>query len=173
MNNGRYVCVDVETSGLSAARGDRVIEIGAVLVEDNRITNEFGTLIDAGCAIHWAAQRVHGISAAMLRGQPGPEEAWTGFMEFIADATLVAHNARFDTGFIRHELARMGIGLANQSICTVELSRRLYPRLPSHRLETVARHVLGEIPADCRLHRALGDARLLARMWVKMGNLKK
>ena len=90
------------------------------------------------------------------------------FLEFIADAPLVAHNAAFDMSFIRHELGRLGLGLPNRGICTVKLSRRLYPRLPSHKLEAVARHVLGDIPADCRLHRAMGDARLLARLWVEM-----
>lgn len=168
MREVRYVCLDVETSGLSARKGDRVLEVAAVVVERGAIMDEFDSLIDVECRIQWAAERVHGIRRTMLNGSPRPEEIWPRFLDLAGGSTLVAHNARFDLGFIRHELSRLGLGLNNRSICTVELSRRMYPHLSSHRLETVARHVLGEIPMDCRLHRALGDARLLARVWGKM-----
>lgn len=164
----RVVVVDVETSGLSPQRGDRVIEIGAVVVSGGLIGEEFHTLIDVDCRIHWAAERVHGISRSMLSGKPLPEEVWASFLEFVRDSPLVAHNARFDLGFIRHETARIGRGLRNQVHCSLELSRRRFPDLASHKLEAVARHVLGEISKDCRLHRALGDARLLARVWVAL-----
>ena len=162
----RHIFFDVETSGLSPVNGDRVIEIGAVAVTDGKVEAEFSTLIGVDCAIHWAAQRVHGISPAMLRGQPLPEEVWPAFLGFAADAPLIAHNAPFDSRFLRHELGCLGLRLSNAIHCSLEASRRKFPRLASHRLEVVARHVLGDIPADCRMHRALGDARLLARLWV-------
>jgi DNA polymerase III epsilon subunit family exonuclease len=166
LNAVRQIFFDVETSGLSPANGDRVIEIGAVAVAGEQIEAEFSTLIGVGCDIHWAAQRVHGISPAMLRGQPLPEEVWPAFLGFAANAPLIAHNAPFDARFLRHELGGLGLRLNNAIHCSLEASRRHFPSLASHRLEVVARHVLGDIPADCRMHRALGDARLLARIWV-------
>jgi DNA polymerase-3 subunit epsilon len=167
------VCFDVETSGLSPATGGRVIEIGAVSIRQGTIDAEFSTLIQVDCAIHWAAERVHGISRAMLRGQPSPAEIWPDFLAFVGDAPLVAHNARFDERFLRFELEQLGMTLRNPVHCSLVASRRNFPRLQSHRLEAVARHVLGEIPSDCRLHRALGDARLLARVWVAMNGIQK
>jgi len=164
----REVVLDVETSGLSPARGDRVIEIGAVALQGGRIVAEFSTLIEVDCSIHWAAERVHGINRRMLRGQPAPPQAWPAFLSFADDAPLIAHNASFDAGFLRAELERLGLALRNPVRCSLQASRHRFPRLANHRLETVARHVLGEIPADCRLHRALGDARLLARVWTAM-----
>ncbi|MFH1851672.1 MAG: 3'-5' exonuclease [Candidatus Neomarinimicrobiota bacterium] len=164
---GTVYAIDVETSGLNPA-GDRVIEYGAVKIQRGEISAEATTLIDVPCCIHPQAQRTHGIDATMLVGQPGPEAAWREFLEFIGKAPLIAHNAPFDIRFISAELSRLGIGLLNKSICTLRLTRRRYPRLNNHKLETVARHVLGEIPADCHRHRALGDARLVARLWLAL-----
>lgn len=166
--NSRYVVIDVETSGLSPLRGGRVIEVAAVELREGEIISEFSSLINAPCVIHPSAGRVHGITGRMLRSAPAPEEIWPAFLEFAGSSPLVAHNAPFDMGFIRHELALLGRSLANRSICTLRLARRRYPHLPSRRLEALARFLLGEIPADCRLHRALGDARLAALVWLAM-----
>jgi len=168
VNGDVIVVVDVETTGFSVQRGGRVIEIGAVAIEAGRIVAELGTLIDTGAEISYGAYRVHGISAAMLAGKPAPADVWSSFREFVGDAELVAHNSPFDSAFVRHELALLGQRLPNQWGCTVRLARRRLPHLPNHRLETVARHLLGEIPADCRLHRALDDARLTARVWLEL-----
>ncbi|MBE0597472.1 MAG: 3'-5' exonuclease [Desulfuromonadales bacterium] len=161
----RWVVVDVETTGLSPGR-DRIIEIGAVAGEGGKITGEFHTLIDAGCPIHWRAQQVHGISSRMLQGQPKPAVVYPEFHRFLGDCSLIAHNAPFDVSFLRHELGLFGYGLTSACHCTLRLCRRHYPGLPNHRLETVARHLFGELPADVRLHRALADARLTARVWL-------
>lgn len=161
------VVLDVETSGLAAAR-DRVIEIGAVRIEAGRIVAEYDTLIGVDVPIHWAAQRVHGISREMLRGEPPPETVWPEVARFAGESLIVGHNVQFDLRFIRQELYRCGLELRNRSKCTVHLARRLLPHLPDHRLETVARHLLGELPADCRRHRALDDARLTARIWLEL-----
>jgi DNA polymerase III subunit epsilon len=164
----RYVVFDVETTGLSVARGDRVIEIGAVFLEAGCPVNEFSSLICVDHPIHWAAQKVHGISDAMLCDAPSPHHVWPLFADFIAGTTLLAHNAKFDLSFLRHEFSRAGLALYNPHQCTLEVSRRHFPNLPNHRLETVARHLLGNISPECSLHRALGDARLLAKVWLKI-----
>lgn len=98
----RWVVLDVETTGLSAGR-DRVIEIGAVAGEGERITGEFHSLVDPGRPVPRPAQRVHGITDAMLRGQPRAEEVLPDFHHFLGHSALVAHNAPFDLGFLRSE----------------------------------------------------------------------
>jgi len=164
----RFIAVDVETTGLSTSRGDRIIEIGAVVLEGDRIGEEFHALISVKERIHWAAQQVHGITSDMLIGKPMAEEVMPEFRKFIASSRLVAHNARFDMGFISDEFLRLGMGLTNPYHCTLELSRSLYPKLRNHKLETVYRHLFGRIPGEAKRHRALDDARLVARIWMEM-----
>ena len=164
----KYVVLDVETTGLRLWRNDRIIEIGAVVVISDQIGEEFHTLIDPDKPITKAAQEVHGITREMLAGQPKVEEALTLFQRFIGNNTLVAHNADFDIGFLGYEYSRIGQGLRNRHICTLKLSRKLYPYLPDYKLETVAKHILGIELDKKRIHRALDDARLTARIWLEM-----
>jgi DNA polymerase III subunit epsilon len=164
----RCVVVDVETTGLSPRKGDRVIEVGAVAIEKKQITEEFHTLIHINKPIPAAAREIHGITNEMLIGQPKPEEAYPRFREFIRNSTLVAHNAAFDIGFLRAEFERQGFGLSNPYFCTLKLSRARYPRLRNHRLETVCRHLFGRSTDAIQQHRALADARMTARVWVEM-----
>ena len=164
----RSIVIDLETTGFSPQRGDRVIEIGAVVVERGELVDEFQTLIQVPRSIPWQASRVHGITDQMLAGQPLPEEVFPALRDFIGGSVLVAHNAPFDLPFLRHEFGRLGLGLPNRHCCTLELARRRLPHLPDHRLATVARHLLGDVPDDLRLHRALDDARLTAQVWLAM-----
>ena len=164
----RKVVVDVETTGLSVQQGGRVIEIGAVVIEAGQIVAELGTLIDAGAEISPGAYRVHGISESMLYGQPEPEEVWSSFLEFVGNAELIAHNSPFDSAFVRHELALLGLGLTNPWHCTVRLARKRLPQLYNHKLDTVYRYLCGEIPGSMQRHRALDDARLTARIWLEL-----
>jgi DNA polymerase-3 subunit epsilon len=164
----RTIVVDVETSGHSVQRGGRVIEVGAVALESGIVVAELDTLIDAGVVISYGAYRVHGISEDMLCGKPSPEDVWGSFRDFAGDAALVAHNAPFDSAFIRHELGLLGIGLPNTWHCTVRLARRHLPHLPNHKLDTVYRHLFGDMPAAVQRHRALDDARLAARVWMEL-----
>jgi len=164
----RTVVIDVETTGLSVRYGGRVIEVGAVVIENGFIVAELDTLIDAGAPISYGAFRVHGISEQMLIGKPGPENVWVGFREFVGDTPLVAHNAPFDSAFIRHELSLLGFGLPNQWHCTVRLVRRLLPQLPNHKLDTVYRYLFGSLPRGVNRHRALDDARMAARVWMAL-----
>lgn len=160
--------IDLETTGLSPTRGDRVIEIAAVAVERGRIIREFQTLLQVPRLISRHAARVHGITNGMLAGQPFPEEVYPAFRDFIGDSVLIAHNARFDIAFLTHEFGRLGMALANRHICTLHLARKKFPGLSNHRLETVARYLLGDSAVSCRLHRALDDARLAARVLLAM-----
>lgn len=167
----RTVIVDVETTGMSVKRGGRVIEVGAVVLVGNSIVDELDTLIDTGAAISYGAYLVHGISGEMLRGKPQPDDVWNSFLEFVGDAPLVAHNAPFDSSFVRFEVSLLGKEIPNRWDCTVRLARRLLPHLPNHKLDTVYRHLFGSLPASAQRHRALDDARLAARIWVELRGL--
>jgi len=164
----RYVAFDVETTGLSPGNGDRVIEIGAVAIEEQSIVAEFSSLIDVSKRIPWRVQQVHGITNKMLEGEPKPDEVLPEFYNFIAGSILVAHNASFDIRFLRHEFALLDMSLNNRSLCTLKMSRKQYPYLPNHKLETVSRHLLGESCEQMQLHRALDDAKFAGMIWLEM-----
>jgi DNA polymerase-3 subunit epsilon len=168
MTQNRFVAVDVESTGFSPARGDRVIEVGAVIIENRRITDEFHSLVNVGRRIPLTATRVHGITDDMLLGKPGPDEVFPQFRKFLGASALVAHNASFDVSFLRHEFSRLGFGLNNPCHCTLVMSRRRFPNLRDHKLETVYRHLCGALPHGVTLHRALDDARMVARVWMEM-----
>ena len=164
MKPQRYVIIDVETTGLSPHRGDRVIEVGAIALENDCEAEEFHSLVKIQEQIPIAAQMIHGISNEMLDGWPEPEEVFQRLKTFIAKSTLVAHNAQFDINFLRYEFSRLGFNLHNKYKCTLALSRAKFPHLPNHRLETVYRHVTGKRP-EGQSHRALADAKMAAEIW--------
>jgi len=155
---GRIACVDLETTGGHAGR-DRVMEVGIVLLEDGAVTEEFSTLVNPGVRIPRAIQEFTGITEAMVEDAP-PFAAVADDVAARLDGRLfVAHNARFDYGFLRGEFRRLGQRLRAPVLCTVRLSRALTPDERGHNLDAVmARH---GIACGAR-HRALGDARVLA-----------
>jgi len=163
----KYATIDVETTGFSPDRGDRIIEVGAVILEGGLAVDEFHSLVDPGRRISFQAQQVNGITEEMLEGQPTPTQVFPLLHEFIRGAVLVAHNAGFDLSFLRHEFARLGLACNHRHICTLELSRLRYPQLRNHKLETVFRHVAGSC-AERQQHRALADARMVAAIWLAM-----
>jgi DNA polymerase-3 subunit epsilon len=162
----RFVVFDLETTGLSHRQGDRVIEIGAVAIKNRKTVVEFHSLVKVAREINPFAERVHGISNAMLQNHPPAEKVMPAFHKFIQHSILVAHNATFDLGFIAHEFALLGLPFDNASYCTLKLCRALYPALPSHRLEAVYRHLFKKVPEG--MHRALADAQLTAHLWLKI-----
>ena len=164
----RHVVFDTETTGLWPRRGHRIIEIGAVAVENGVMVGEFVSLIDAGVGIPVENQAIHGISEEMLEGQPKPEEIFPRFAAFITNSVLVAHNASFDVGFLRHEFSRLGMSLPHRHVCTLELSRRRLPRLADHTLATVYQHLFPDADFLRQNHRALDDARMTAQIWLRM-----
>ena len=155
---GRIACVDLETTGGQAAR-DRVIEAGIVLIEDGAVVEEYSTLVNPGTHIPYAIQQFTGITEAMVADAP-PFAAVADDIAARLDGRLfVAHNARFDYGFLRSEFRRLERRLRAPVLCTVRLSRALTPDERGHSLDAVMnRH---GIACDAR-HRALGDARVLA-----------
>lgn len=166
--HNRLVFIDVETTGLDPARGHRIIEIGAIAMENNQMISEFQSLVQVSYPIPQHVSKIHGITNDMLAGQSTPAQIYPEFKDFISDSLLIAHNAKFDIEFLRSEFKRLNQSITNQSICTLELTRRRYPRLLNYKLSTIYRHLVGEQPADARKHRALDDARMVAAIWMAM-----
>jgi DNA polymerase III subunit epsilon len=166
--NNNLVFIDVETTGLDPRKGHRIIEVGAIAMESNQVISEFQSLIQVNYPIPRHVSKIHGITNDMLFDQPTPEQVYPEVKNFISDSLLVAHNAKFDIGFLRSEFNRLNLRINNQSICTLEMSRRRYPRLPNYKLETIYRRLVGSLPMGTQRHRALDDARMVAAIWMAM-----
>jgi DNA polymerase-3 subunit epsilon len=161
----QWIAFDIETTGLSCVRGARIIEIGAVSIENGISGGEFHSLIDTGRPVSAGARRIHGISDEMLQNQPKPEEVYPRFREFVGNGHLVSHNAQFDMAFLRSEFGRLGLTCWYEYRCTLTMSRRLFPDLDNHKLESVYRYLIRESRDAVQSHRALDDARMVARVW--------
>ena len=154
--------VDLETTGMRAGV-DRITEVGIVRVDaatdaSPPRVSEWSTLVNPGEPIPAVIQVLTGITDAMVRHAPPFPSIASAIEARIEGCVFVAHNARFDHGFLKHEFARIGRPFSARALCTVKLSRRLFPQAAGHGLDAiVARH---EIAATDR-HRALGDARAI------------
>ena len=146
--------VDLETTG-SNASWDRITEIAVIEVDGGEISEEWSTLVNPETPIPPTIQALTGITNDMVAGAPTFGELARGLQERLSGRVVVAHNARFDYGFLRQAFEREGIRYAARTLCTVKLSRRLYPGHARHNLDSlIQRHGL-----KCRArHRALGDA---------------
>ena len=160
----RLVFVDVESTGASPAH-HRIIEIGIVRVEDGALVDTFSALIDPECPVPANIESFTGIGSEMLRGAPRFADLAEALRDKLSGATLVAHNARFDYAFLRREFLRAGIEFSADVLCTVRLSRQLYPEHAHHNLDAVMeRHAIRGFPR----HRALGDAQVLEVLWRQL-----
>lgn len=162
--DGTFICFDIETTGLSANR-DKITEIGAVKVENGQITDTFSTFANPGMPIPAKITELTGITDAMVKDAPSQSEAVSAFLEFTGDNVLVAHNAPFDTSFIRKACENMNREYNYTSIDTVAISRAILTDIKNCKLDTVAKYLrLG----DFNHHRATDDAEMLARIFINL-----
>ena len=155
------VFVDLETTGASPGY-DRIIEVGLVRVADGEVVEQWSTLVNPGTSIASNIEAFTGISNEMVRDAPRFAEIAATVFEKLSGAVFVAHNARFDHGFLHREFLRVNVQLSIPVLCTVKLSRRLFPQYVRHNLDSVIeRH---GIICTAR-HRALGDALVLRDFW--------
>jgi DNA polymerase III subunit epsilon len=148
--------VDVETTGTRPAT-DRVTEIAVLEVDDWQVRSRWSTLVNPGTTIPAEIQALTGITREMLAAAPRFADLAGDLYDRLAGRLFIAHNARFDYGFLRREFLRAGVRFSARTLCSVRLSRRLYPGR-GHDLDSViARHGI-DCPAR---HRALGDAEAL------------
>lgn len=157
------VFVDLETTGADAQR-DRITEIGVVEVGPDGI-HEWDTLIDPQASIPPFIQGMTGITDDMVRGQPTFESIAESLAERLQGRLFVAHNARFDYGFLKNAFRRAGITFRADVLCTVRLSRSLFPSVERHGLDALIAR-FGLTPKG--RHRALADAELLWQFWQKI-----
>jgi DNA polymerase III epsilon subunit family exonuclease len=166
IEDAELVVFDLETTGLSASR-DRICEIGAVRVRSLEIVEDFETLVNPGVALPAQIASLTGIRDADLRRAPRAEIAIRRFLAFAGEAPLVAHNARFDVGFLEHEVGRLtGKRVAAPVVDTVWLARRLLKRRSERFSLAWLAHFFGTTWEPC--HRALPDALATAEILVRL-----
>jgi DNA polymerase-3 subunit epsilon len=156
--------VDLETTGATAAN-DRITEIGIVEVDADGTVREWQQLVNPGISIPPFIEQLTGISNAMVADAPPFESVAAEAMRRLEGRLFIAHNAKFDYGFLKSEFKRLGITFRAPVLCTVKLSRALFPEHKRHNLDSlIERHALH---ADAR-HRALADAQLIHQFWQKI-----
>ncbi len=164
-----YVVFDIETTGFSAEH-DRIIEIGAVRVEEGQITDRFSAFVNPQIPIPFEIEKLTGISDDMVLEEPLVEEVLPRFLEFCRGAVLVAHNADFDMSFIRKNAERQGLVCDFTVADTVGLARILLPQLNRYKLDTVAKALNISLENH---HRAVDDAGCTAEIFLKFLEMLK
>lgn len=149
-----FSIIDVETTG-GSFRQAKITEIAILLHDGNKIIERFETLINPGIAIPWFITRLTGIDDSMVKSAPHFYEVAKKIVELTEDKILVAHNSKFDYGFLQHEFHSLGFKFLRNTLCTCTVSRKIFPGLNSYGLDSLSRHF--NIENKSR-HRASGDA---------------
>ncbi|MBO5364255.1 MAG: PolC-type DNA polymerase III, partial [Clostridia bacterium] len=158
-----YVVFDIETTGLSPAL-EEITEIGAIRIENGVQTDSFSQLINPGKPIPGNITDLTGITDQMVKDMPSIDQVLPKFLEFCQGATVVAHNAAFDTGFIREKANRLGLPFHYKIADTLRLSRELFPNEKKHSLNVVAERLGVSLENH---HRAVDDATATAEIFLK------
>lgn len=159
-----YVVFDIETTGLSKEK-EMITEIGAVKVADGKIIDRFSTFVNPQRRISAEITKLTGITDDMVKDAPTIENVLPEFLKFCEDTVLVAHNASFDTGFIRIAAERAGLGELHHTVVdTLELARALLPELNKHKLDIVCEYLGVTLNGH---HRAVNDAEATAEVFIK------
>jgi len=165
----REIVFDTETTGLDAAKGDRLIELGCVEIV-NRIPTgrEFHRYLNPERDVHPEAVAIHGLTLDFLKDMPFFKDVADEFLDFIGDAPLVAHNGSFDLGFVNSELERLPRPLitANRIVDTLQLARRRHPAGPNS-LDALCKRYGIDLSQRTK-HGALLDSMLLAGVYVEL-----
>ena len=158
--------VDIETTG-SSANGDRIIEIGILRIENNQLVRSLKTLLNPNSHVPLFIQEMTGIKQSELKNAPTFSEMMQEIYEILEGSIFVAHNARFDYGFIRNEFKRHGYTYTAKVLCTVKLSRMLFPQHQRHNLDSIVNRF--DLAIENR-HRAYDDAKVLWDFMQKIEN---
>lgn len=167
IRNTEFIVFDVETTGLSALDGDRIIEIAAIKIKDLKPVATFHSLINPLRDVPASATNVNHISEDMLIGAPTAEEFFPGLIDFIGGGCVVGHNIKFDLNFVCYELSLCGRRLREETpaIDTLKMAKALIPYLSSYKLSHVA-NALGITVGET--HRALSDTQLTADVLTRL-----
>ena len=166
MESDSFYIIDFETTGLSPTNGDRVIEVAALKIVSNKIVDQYQSLMNPGFEISNRITNITGISNDMLDDAPSNSKVIGSLVEFLEDNALVAHNASFDSNFLKNELLKTKIKRSYQFTCSMRLARRVFPKAPNHKLGTLLQY-RGISHSDL-LHRALADVNATYKLWIDM-----
>lgn len=156
--------LDVETTGVSSFR-DRIIEIGILRVEDGKLVSKYQSLINPNMYISPEIVSLTGIVPSQLEKAPPFEDVARTILKTIEDCILVAHNVRFDLGFLKNEFRRQEISFFPKHFCSVKLSQRLFPTFKRHNLD----EIISRFDIECvNRHRAFDDAAVLFEFYKKV-----
>jgi DNA polymerase III subunit epsilon len=158
------VFVDLETTGGNPAY-DRITEVGIVRMQNGELLDEWSSLVNPECAIPPYIEAFTGISSEMVVDAPRFADIAATVLDKLRGAVFVAHNARFDYSFLRSEFRKVGVDYSAAVLCTVKLSRRLFPEHARHNLDAVMER--NGLVCSAR-HRALGDAVVIKDLWLKL-----
>ncbi|MEM6966132.1 MAG: exonuclease domain-containing protein [Bacteroidota bacterium] len=150
----KYAIIDIETTGGRASR-EKITEIAIILHDGEKIIDQWETLLNPERTIPYNITKITGINDEMVQDAPKFYEVAKKVVEMTEGAIFVAHNVRFDYGFIREEFRRLGFTFMRKQLCTVRLSRKAFPGLRSYALGNLIRHF--GIKVNAR-HRAMADA---------------
>ena len=170
-----FTVFDLETTGLDPRKGERIIEIGAVRIEEKQITEKkFQSMVNPERSISWEAKQVHRITDDDVRLAPTIDIVLPKFLDFAHDSILIAHNAQFDMSFLEQEKeCCWGYVDLPECFCTMRLSQTVFPHEFRHNLDVLA--VRLGIPLPTERHRAMPDVLVTALALLKlidMGNIR-
>ena len=162
--SGDFVAFDIETTGFSP-QDCRIIEIGATKISNGKITDTFSTFVNPHVPIPYDIEQLTTITDLMVKDAPDIEDVLPEFLEFCEGCVLVAHNADFDTSFIRANCERMGLSYDYTALDTVALSRAMLPNLKHFKLHQVAKELKVTLETH---HRAVDDADCCGNIFIKL-----
>ncbi len=163
----KMVLLDLETTGGKSTH-HRIIEIGLLVIEQGEVIERWQSFIDPQTSLPPFIQRLTGIAPSMLRGAPTFDQVAEKLLGLLQGRTLVAHNARFDYGFLKNEFERAGISYNAKPLCSVKFSRSLYPQFKRHGLDQIIQRF--QLSIENR-HRALDDAEMIHGFFLKSSAL--
>jgi len=165
LENLSYSIVDIETTGLNPGT-DEIIEIGAIKIVNKEILDIFNKLVRPERQVPENITNLTGITQEMVAGEFPIKPVISQFVNFIGSTIIVAHNAEFDTSFLKNNMKKwINKDMDNLIVCTVLISRDILPNLENHKLHTVAKYFDLEVS---NRHRAIGDAELTYQIWLHL-----
>ena len=167
--NSTFVVFDIETTGFSSEQ-DRIIEIGAVKIENGQVIDRFNELINPKISIPYKITELTSISNDMVKDCKTIEDVLPRFLDFVGDSVVVAHNAEFDTGFIKSKCRNLGLKFKNGIIDTLPLARFLFPQLKKHKLNVICDYLKISLESH---HRAVDDAKATGDILLKCFDMLK
>lgn len=162
---GTFAVIDFETTGMSPECGARPTEIGIVILRDGNIVDTYESLMNPGVHIPSFIQELTGITDSMVKDAPPVDTVMREAADRILPHQIVAHNAAFDSKFLDAELVKLARPRDTEMLCSLKLSRRVFPELASHSLASLIASL--RLPSD-KHHRALADAKAAAHLLLRM-----